>query len=319
MIFSNPQFWILWLIPGLILLMVFAEIRRKKKASFLIHKTQWGAMMHGPSKRIGKNLMVLLGVIFLLLAWLGPQWGYELKEIKKRGSDIYILVDVSSSMNAQDIHPSRMERAKRELMDLVEKLDGDRVGLIVFAGRAFVFCPLTHDYESFRLFIDELATDLIPIQGTDIDSALKLAMESFEAQNSRAILILTDGEDSGGDIPILEEVTSKGIRIFAMGMGTLEGAPIPAEEGGFKKDSQGNLVISRLNEDVLKKIAKNGRYVRSQSGDADLETVYMEGIHAVLTKQELESGKRQIPVERFQIPLFLALLLLGLEPLIREN
>lgn len=278
-----------------------------------------------PWKRYLKMGLLLLSAVFLCLALFRPQWGYELREIKRKGVDLFVLVDTSTSMLAEDIKPNRMERVRRKLIDLLSFLQGDRIGLIAFAGTSYVACPLTTDYSAFSIFVDELDTDLIPIQGTDILGAVSKAIASFstDGERSRAILLLTDGEDTtSGMTEVIRKANAAQVRLFIMGMGTPEGAPIPLPDGrGFKKDDAGNVVLSRLSETSLQEAARatQGTYVRSVTGDEDIEKLYLKGIKQVLEAGELKSETKNVGKERFQFPLAIALFLLMLEPFITET
>ncbi|MBX7148252.1 VWA domain-containing protein [bacterium] len=264
-------------------------------------------------KPIFDILISLIILFFIILALLRPQHGFEEIDITKKGIDLYVLVDTSRSMRSEDIKPSRMERAKRKLSDLLEFLGGDRIGLIPFAGSAFVSCPLTSDYDAYQLFISELDTDTIPVPGTNLEKALNLAIQSFgtEAGHAKAILLITDGEQTYGNMGnVFEELRSKEIKLYVMGMGTIEGAPIPDAAGGFKKDDKGQLILSRLEEESLKKLASegNGAYVRSTSAEDDIKTLVTNGIRRQLKEAEFGSSTKRIPHEYFQIPLFIAVL-----------
>lgn len=269
-----------------------------------------------------RAITFLLGLSFLAVALLKPYDGLELREISRKGVDIYLLVDLSESMWAQDIRPSRMERARREIKDLLHLLHGDRVGLIGFAGDAFVFVPLTSDYEAYALFLDELSPEAIPVQGTDIKGAISKAMESFRKlskASGKAMILITDGEDSVGlDPSITEKMRADGIKSYVMGIGTPEGAPIPLPEGGYKTDSAGNVVLSRLNESALQDLAlqTGGGYVRSVSGDLDLDQIYRRGIKATFADEALATTQKKLPHYQFQIFLFAALIAFVLESLI---
>ena len=240
--------------------------------------------------------------------------------------DIIVAVDVSQSMLAADIKPSRLERARHEVSDLLNLLDGDRIGLVAFAGTSFLQCPLTLDYQSAGIFLDALEPDLIPIQGTSISHALRTAIEAFSRveKKSKAIILITDGEDHGGN---LEEVSrlalEEGVKIFVIGIGQETGAPIPSAEPGrgFKKDSSGELVLSKFNEPLLQKIAvqSGGTYVRSVIGDMDLQKIYLEDIKQTVATKELRTSRRKRWQERFQWMLALALLCLTAERAVREK
>jgi len=298
----------------------------RKRPKKIISRDLWSRMMpeYRPKLRHLKSALVLVGLFFLCVALLRPQWGYQIREIKRVGIDIYVIVDTSDSMMAEDISPNRMERAKRELIDLLSYLRGDRIGLIAFEGRPFVACPLTTDYSAFRLFIDELDTDLIPVQGTDIALAIDKALTSFDAQDNRskAIILITDGEQTEGRMDsVTQKAKNMGVKIFVIGMGSEKGAPIPLPGGdGFKKDKDGKLVISKLREEPLQKLALDtgGTYVRSVTGDLDLEQIYLKGIQRTLKATELAMDQKIIGDERFQIPLFFAVLFILFEPFVRE-
>jgi Ca-activated chloride channel family protein len=218
----------------------------------------------------------------------------------------------------------RLERAKREISDLLKLMEGDRIGLVAFAGTAFVECPLTLDYSAAEIFLDAIDTDLIPVKGTAIGDAIRTSVEAFEGSShkSRAIILITDGEDHTGDaLKAAEEAKTAGIRIFTIGIGRDEGSPIPAPGGGFRRDRKGEIILSRLDETTLQKIALNtgGRYVRSVTGDVDLEQIYSQGIKATLEDEELGSKRRQRWEERYQWILAVALAALMAEPLISER
>ena len=218
----------------------------------------------------------------------------------------------------------RLERAKREIADLLNLLDGDRIGLVAFAGTAFVECPLTLDYSAASLFLEDIDTDLIPVKGTAIADAITTAVTAFEggAADSRAVILITDGEDhTGRALAAAEEAQRQGVRIFAIGIGKPEGSPIPLARGGFRKDRNGEMILSKLDETTLQKIAltTGGKYVRSVTGDLDLESIYLEGIKTSLVDRDLESSRRKRWEHRFQWFLALALLALFLEPLVPER
>lgn len=315
--------WSLCFVVAVLCLMVLNYRLKKNIIHKIISKELWAELMPktAAGRLFSRNVMVLLVLFFICLALMRPHWGYSLQEVKKKGVDIFILVDVSDSMRAQDIKPSRIERSKRELVDLLGILEGDRVGLIPFAGDPYVACPLTTDYEVFDLFISELSPDLIPTPGTDLAAAINLAVKSFDPVRSRAkaIILLTDGEITLGELGALSaELAKNEIRVFVIGLGDTRGAPVPKPGGdGFIADAKGNLVISKLDEEGLQWLAQEtgGTYVRSVTGDLDLEQIYLKGIKKVLEADELKSGMRKTPLERFQIPLLLGFIFLLLEPL----
>ena len=273
-----------------------------------------------------KTVFLASAVFLCLVALLRPQWGFKWQEVRRRGIDILIALDTSKSMLASDVKPSRLERAKLALGDFVGRLGRDRVGLIAFAGTAFLECPLTADYGGFLLTLENIDTDAIPRGGTSISSAIKEAMRSFPSarKKDKVLVIITDGEDhEGNPLRVAVEAAKEGIIIFCVGIGTREGELILVEqEGGsreFLKDSAGNVVKSRLDEETLQKIAlaTGGAYVRSTSAEFGLDLLYKEKLFA-MQKSESVGRMNKLYQERFQIPLAIALLLILMEMLISD-
>lgn len=274
-----------------------------------------------------KQFLFILGTTLVILSLMRPQWGFKWQKIQRKGLDIIVAVDVSKSMLAEDIKPSRLARTKLALADFVKQLKGDRIGLIAFAGKAFVQCPLTLDYSGFLLAVDALDTDTIPVGGTSISSAIEEAIRSYEGglKKYKVLIIITDGEDHQGDpLKAAEEAKKEGIKIFCIGIGTKEGELIPVtdEKGNreFLKDKSGQVVKSRLDETILQKIAlaTGGSYVRATNKEFGLELIYKEKL-ADMEKRDLESKLAKQYEERFQWPLFLAFLILAMEFLISER
>ena len=307
--FGNLSYlFFLWLIPALILFYIYS-FRKKDKlirqfcSSELIKK-----LMPNVSRKrqILKMGFLLVAITFLTIALIRPRWGYHWEDVKRVGVDIIVAIDVSRSMLAEDVKPNRLERAKREIQDLLKMLQGDRIGLVVFSGVSFVQCPLTLDYGAVRMFLDYISPDLIPVPGTAIGEAIKKSAEAFskEEKKSKALILITDGEDHGGDpVEAAKEAKKTGVKIFTIGVGQEGGAPIPEEEGGgFKKDEAGNMILSKLDETALQKIAleTGGSYVRSVTGDMDLEKIYSEDIKTKLEQKELKSTRHKKWEERFQ-------------------
>jgi len=320
--------YLLWILPAMVLLAVYS-FRKKDQLLRLFADTElWDRLMPDVHRRrqTFKVLLLLAAVGLLLTSFLRPRWGFHWEEIKRKGVDLIVAVDVSESMLAEDIQPNRLERAKREITDLVGMLQGDRVGLIAFAGAAFLECPLTLDYGSFRIFLDYLDTELIPVPGTAIGEAIQTAIRSFstERRASKALILITDGEDHPGEAEkATEAAKEKGIRIFTIGIGSEHGAPIPLRggKGDFKKDRKGQVVMSKLRETALQKIALStgGSYVRSVSGDMDLKKIYEEEIRGKMEAGELKSTKKRRWEERFQWFLFGSILLLALESILPDR
>lgn len=258
-------FW-LGLVPCLLLVFYVVHQFRKKRIERVGDPSLVERLMPESSMtRIWlKNIFVLIGIAFLFIAASNPQWGTKKEKIKAQSADIFIAFDISQSMMAQDISPSRLERAKRFCEKLIQNLKGDRIGLIYFAGDAYLQMPLTNDYAAAELFIKSANPNLAGTQGTAIDDAIELAMRAYEedVQHQRALIIISDGEDHDQDaISMAKEGSDAGLVIYTVGVGTETGAYIPFVNRGrseFKKDEDGAPVMSRLNVPNLQEIARNG-------------------------------------------------------------
>lgn len=218
-----------------------------------------------------------LGFFFFVIGLSRPQIGAKIKEHETKGAEIMIALDVSNSMLAEDYSPNRLERAKLAITRLVDKLRDDRIGLIVFAGNSFVQLPITTDYVSAKMFLNSISTDSVPIQGTAIGEAINTAIRSFSAQSekSRAVIVITDGENHEDDpVAAAKQAAEMGIRVFAIGVGSPEGKPIPMD-GELLKDKEGNIVVTRLDEAVLQEVASagNGAYVRAGNSEFGLNPI----------------------------------------------
>lgn len=298
---SNWAFYLLFILPVIIFLILF-EYRKKRAGLKLFADSDLLPVLTRPIKRgiiFLKGLFLVIAIFFIILACAGPRWGFHLQEVQRRGVDIVFLLDVSASMQAEDVKPDRLERAKREITDFLKIAAGDRIGLVLFAGDAFVQCPLTLDYDAIAMFLGSVGVDALPVQGTDMGQGIKTALNAFDFKSAidKVIVMITDGEDNEGrGLQQTDKAMDKGVKIFVYGIGEPSGAPIPDETGGFKKDKIGNLILSKLNEKDLRRIAKaaDGRYVRSVTGDLDLDRLYFEGIKIKTEAKELESGKIKI-------------------------
>lgn len=319
-------FYLLWLIPVLAVFYFFIFKRQKRLLSVWGDFKLVSALVNNfsPRKRKIKIILLLIAIASIVCALAQPQWGYHWEEIKRTGIDIVVIMDTSRSMLADDVKPNRFVSAKYQIEDLLKILQGDRLGLVAFAGSSFLQCPLTLDYGAFRLFLDNMDTEIIPQAGTDVGGAITKAINTFgkESKKHRAIILISDGEDHRGWAEkAAEKAKEKGIPIFVVGMGTKEGSPIPIvdEEGNktYLKDEKGNIVLSKLEDVVLKKIAlkTGGIYV---SGDVSIDKIYSEKISKI-EKKELESTKRRIYENRFQIPLMIAFALLLIEGILSER
>jgi Ca-activated chloride channel family protein len=318
----------LWVIPVMVVFYVYAFRKRDKMLALFCGKELVGELVPDFKKgrRLIKALLIMLGIMLGIFALTRPQWGFHWEEIKRVGVDVMVAIDVSESMLAEDVKPNRLERAKREVIDLIEMLEGDRIGLIAFAGTSFVQCPLTLDYGACKMFLDYIDTDLIPVPGTAIAEVIRTSLKSFSKRErkSKALILITDGEDHEGEpIDAAKEAKKEGIKIFTIGVGREGGAPIPLKDGsgGFKKDRKGDMVITHLDEITLQKIAleTGGSYVRSVTGDMDLDKIYQEGIKQHVEQKQLKSTRKRRWEERFQWFIFFALLFVSVEFFVSER
>ena len=330
MSFGEPQWlWGLFLIPILIALFIRAEHRGLRRLQEFVSARllpQLAGTVNRP-RRVLRFALVLLGLSLALLSLAQPRWGYTFEDVKRKGLDLLVAVDTSRSMLSNDVQPNRLERVKLAARDLINELQGDRVGLIAFAGRAFLQAPLTIDYEAVMESINDLDTTTIPEGGTNISSAITLAMQSFgkSAVGNRALIIFTDGEELSGDaVNVAKTATDAGVRIFTVGVGTPQGSliPITSENGetAFVKDSAGQVVKSKLDEKRLREIAQatGGSYVHLENGPRTMQQIYNEGL-AKMQAAEIDVRLSRRPIERYEWPLGAALAALALSMLIGER
>lgn len=331
MYYANPGYFptIVFCALALIVFYIWTAHRRRARLERFAEKGLLGSIAGSVStaKRMSKIVVMVTAFILMMVALARPQWGFEWEEIKRSGLDILIAIDVSKSMLATDVKPNRLERSKFAVKDLIRKLSGDRIGLIAFAGTAFLQCPLTIDYNGFALALDDLSTATIPRGGTSISSAINEAIEVFKGPEKKykALVIITDGEDLEGDaVAMARKAGGQGIKIYCIGVGSASGELISVvdENGrrGYLTDRSGNVVKSRLNEDILKEIAisTGGSYVRATQSEFGLALMYDKSI-SKMEKKDIESKMRKHYQERFQIFLGLALALLFVEMLISER
>lgn len=278
------------------------------------------------SKRVIKVVLFLLATSSLILAICNLQTGSKQKEVKREGADIVVCLDVSNSMLAQDLSPNRLERAKFALEKMVDLLQGDRMALVIFAGEAYVQLPITTDYNAAKMFLNSIGPGMVPVQGTNLQSAIHVAMESFDKddEKNKAIILITDGENHEPEaVEAANEANKKGIIINTIGIGSESGVPIPLIENGqvkgYRKDREGQTVVTRLNSDLLKKIAAagNGVYVQASQSSLGLEAV-LDKI-AELDKKQIENKMYTDYEDQFQWFLGLALILYFIEFMISER
>jgi Ca-activated chloride channel homolog len=326
--FANPEYLYLFLlIPVLILLWILNEVRRTRTIKRL-GNTELVLKLIPDMSKIRPALKFVFQIVAFSMAIIvlaRPQFGSKIEEVRRQGVEVILALDVSNSMLAQDIQPSRLERAKQAIARLVDNLDNDKIGLIVFAGDAYTQIPITTDYISAKMFLSTIGPEMLPKQGTAIGSAIDLAMRSFTpaTNRSKALVIITDGENHEDDpVAKAKEAASAGIIIHTIGIGSTEGVPIALSSSGSKdylKDADGNTVITKLDEDILKEIAVagNGRYVRANNSNIGLDEVYNE--IKKLKKQELEGKMFTEYNDQFQIFAGAALLLLLIDFMIMER
>ena len=322
------RLWLLALLPVAVAFFAWALRRRRQALQRFADARLLPALAPDLDERRQRwRAAMWVGALALLLfALAGPKWGFHWEEVHREGVDIIVALDTSRSMLAEDVKPNRLERAKLAVQDLVKQLRGDRIGLVAFAGSAFVQCPLTLDYEAFSESLRAVEVGIIPKGGTAIGEAIAAAVQAFEGHQGKheALILITDGEDHEGQIDAAaKQAADQGIKIYSVGIGTPEGELIPVTVDGqqaFLKDRKGQVVKSRLDDDALKKIATdtNGAYVHADGPTLGLDVVYSDYV-GKMEKRELKSTMERRFEERFQIPLLLAFVLFALEPLIGER
>ena len=330
MIFKLQQniFWIVVFLP-IFAIMFIGFKRRKKYLSRFIEPDLWFKMIPNLSysRRFWKRFLSILAIIFLIIALMRPQYGLIFKKVQRKGNDIYIAIDTSKSMLVKDIKPSRFEHAKREIYNLIEELKGDRIGIIAFAGDAYVQCPLTLDYGALKLFLNHLDVGSAPVAGTDIATAIKTARTSFEDTSDashKILIIISDGEGFENDpVKSAEVAKDNGISIYTIGIGTSAGEPIPLydDEGafqGYKKDKKNNVVLSKLDSQTLQQISltTDGNYYSSDIGQFVMDQMYRD--ISLKETQLLEEELLQTHEDRYQWFLALTFILLFIETFIGD-
>jgi Ca-activated chloride channel homolog len=330
MSFGTPGwFWGFLAIPILALLFGRAEQRAAVRLREFVSPRllpQLSATVNR-SRRVLKFGLQMLGLACAIVSLAHPQWGYIYEDVKRKGLDLLFAVDTSRSMLSNDVQPNRLERVKLAAQDLINQLQGDRVGLVAFAGRAFLQAPLTIDYEAAVESINDLDTKTIPEGGTNISDAINLAAQTFgkSAAGNRALIIFTDGEELSGDaVKAAKTVADGGVKIFTVGVGTPQGSLIPVtnEDGGtaFVKDSAGQVVKSKLDEKRLQEIAQatGGLYLHLSDGPRTMSQLYNQGL-AKMKAAEIDARLSRRPIERYELPLGAAIIALAMSIFIRER
>jgi Ca-activated chloride channel family protein len=326
--FANSEYlYLLLALPLLILFFIINEYRKRKALRklgdvSLVKKLLPDLSRFRPSVKFIIQILALSLAIIMLAR---PQFGSKIEEVKRQGVEVIIALDVSNSMLAEDIQPNRLERAKQAISRLVETLQNDKIGLIVFAGDAYTQIPVTTDYISAKMFLSTISPDMVPKQGTAIGSAIDLGIRSFSpgSGKSKAMIIITDGENHEDDpVTKAKEAAAAGIVIHTIGIGSIEGVPVPVSLTGkkdFLKDADGNTVITKLDENILKEIAiaTNGKYVRANNSNIGLDEIF--SYIKKLKKQELEGKMYTEYNDQFQIFAGAVLLLLLIDFLTMER
>src|SRR5690242_13092091 len=314
MTFGTPfWFWGLLAIPILALLFARSERRAAVRLRDFVSPRllpQLSATVNR-SRRLVRFGFVMLGLAFAIVSLAQPRWGYIYEDVKRKGLDLLLAVDTSRSMLSNDVQPNRLDRVKLAGQDLIDQLQGDRVGLIAFAGRAFLQAPLTIDYEAAMESINDLDTKTIPEGGTNISESINLAIQTFgkSAAGNRALIIFTDGEELSGDaVRVAKSASEAGLKIFTIGVGTPQGSliPITTDDGetAFVKDSAGQVVKSKLDEKRLEEIAKaaGGFYLRLGDAPRTMGQLYQQGL-ATMKAAEIDARLSRRPIDRYEWPL----------------
>jgi len=327
--FAHTEYlYALTLLPVLLILFWWALQMRKRGLSRFGNPLLLEMLMPSVSryKRMTKFFVAFSALAILILGAANPQIGTKMEEVKREGVDIIIALDVSNSMKAEDIKPNRLESAKQEISHMIDKFQNDRLGLIVFAGDSYLQLPLTTDYSAARLILSTVDVDVVPIPGTAIGSAIKLAMKSFATgeKKHKVIIIISDGENHEDDaIAAAKDANTEGVIIHTIGMGSPDGVPIPIYEGntqtGYKKDESGNTVLTKLDEQGMRQIAEagGGIYIRATNQQDEMDAVFKE-IQA-MEKKEFGAKVFTEYEDRFQYFLAAAILLLIFEFFISER
>jgi Ca-activated chloride channel homolog len=322
--FGSPEFfWALLTLPFFGFLLILSGRGRRKILNRFIHPKNQKQLAPGthPAHRFIRASLIMSILLMLVFALIRPQWGKSLEKIQRKGLDIMLVQDVSFSMLAEDVKPNRLTRAKHEISAFLAELHSDKVGLIAFAGEARILSPMTLDYSAARIFLDELNPNRIK-PGTNLALALEKALSSIGPANQsyQVIVLLTDGEEHDPKVlEIAEKAAEKNIRVYTIGIGSLEGVPIPVGKGNYKKDKKGNLITTHLEENTLKEISRitSARYFHASPGKFRL-TQILEDIKD-MERREIEEESVEQYTERFQLPLALAILLLILESLMAKR
>jgi Ca-activated chloride channel family protein len=327
--FAHQEYlWLLAVLPVIFILYILFVIARKRSVkrfgdpALIMELMPYASLARAHLKFV----LVLISLGLIIVALAGPQFGSKIREVKRKGIEIIIGLDVSNSMMARDIEPNRLERSKQAISRLIDKLENDRLGLIVFAGDAYIQIPITNDYISAKMFLSGISTAMVTRQGTAIGSAIELATKSFGPNKdiNKAIIIISDGENHEGNaLEMARKAKEMGIKVFTIGIGQPEGVPIPDGEGDFtreyRRDRDGNIVTTKLNEQMLAEIARegDGKYFRASSGNIGLNDLY--AVLNKMEKSEIDAKEFSEYEEQFPFIIWIVLSLLIIDILIMER
>lgn len=323
--FENPAFlYLLIIIPVIIVIRLLEMRKRKLKLKKFGDLSLLKQLMPDvSSSRKSLKFWLMIAALALLIVMLArPQMGTKISQEKRKGIEVIISLDISNSMRAEDVVPSRLDKSKMLVENMVDNFTNDKVGLVVFAGDAFIQLPITSDYVSAKMFLQNTDPSLIATQGTDLAGAIELSSKSFTQQDKvgRAILIITDGEDhEGGAIEAAEKARKNGIRVFFLGVGSTKGSPVPDGNGGYMKDNSGQEVISVLNEEMCKQVAQAGGGAYIHVDNTSLAQRQLNDELTKLQKGDISSVVYSEYDEQFQAVGILVLILLIIEMLILER
>lgn len=317
--FESPQYlWFLLLIVALTLLRLYVWRHKRQLYKRLgdIHILRQMIPSLSNKRAFLKFSLLMAAMTFLIIALARPQMGSKISREKRNGIEAIVALDVSNSMNATDVSPSRLGKSKLMMENLIDGFTNDKVGVVIFAGKSYVQLPITNDFVSAKMFLQDISTTMIPMQGTDIASAIEMAMTCFSSQDNigRAIILITDGENhEDGAAEMATKAMKNGIHVYILGVGTAQGAPVPDGHGDYLKDKEQNIVVSRLNEEMCKEIAKAGRGQYIHVDNTHRAQDILNNELAKLQKGETESVVYSEYAEQYMIFVVLAIILLLFE------
>lgn len=320
--FEHPEFlWAALILPVLIAFFIAMRLYQKRA---LKRFGEEGLLMRlmpefSKNKHIAKFIILMIASVFLIIAWANPQWGTKKQKVKRQSVDVYIALDISKSMLAEDVQPSRLERSQRFVNELIDALKGNRIGNIIFAGHAYLQMPLTNDYSAAKMMVQSSTPNMAPTQGTAIGEAIQLVMKSFERddKHQKALIVISDGEDHEEQaVELASEAKASGVFVYTVGVGTEYGGTIPEYKNGLKqskRDKEGNVVVTKLNQGMLRDVAKagGGNYFNLKT-DRKIVSSLNQRIEQ-LEKREFEAQQFEEHDSYFQYFLFFGILLIVLE------